>query len=42
MPQLNRPSARGKLHVVISVQVPRKLNKRAKKLLQELDLELRA
>jgi molecular chaperone DnaJ len=42
MPQLNRPSARGTLHVVISVQVPRKLNKRAKKLLQELDLELRA
>jgi molecular chaperone DnaJ len=42
LPQLNRPNARGKLHVVVAVKVPKKLNKRAKKLLEELDEELRA
>lgn len=42
MPHVNRPSSRGRLHVVIGVKVPKKLNKKAKKLLQELDAELGA
>lgn len=42
LPQVNRPNTRGKLHVVVSVLVPKKLNKRAKKLLEELEAELRA
>jgi molecular chaperone DnaJ len=40
MPRLGR-SGRGDLHIVVDVQVPTKLSKRAKKLLQELDEELR-
>lgn len=40
MPEINRPSARGKLHVIVAVKVPKKLNKRAKQLLAELDAEL--
>jgi molecular chaperone DnaJ len=42
MPEINRPASRGKLHVVISVKVPKKLNKRAKQLLAELDREIGA
>lgn len=42
MPELNRPHARGNLHVVVSVRVPKKLNKKARKLLEELDAELQA
>jgi molecular chaperone DnaJ len=39
MPRVDR-SGRGDLHLVVSVNVPRKLSKHAKKLLQELDAEL--
>lgn len=39
MPRVDR-SGRGDLHLVVSVSVPRKLSKQAKKLLQELDAEL--
>jgi len=38
MPTLN--GGRGDLHVVINVAVPRKLSRRAKKLLEQLDEEL--
>lgn len=41
MPRLNR-SGRGDLHVVVDVQVPTKLSKRAKKLIKELEEELAA
>lgn len=40
MPEVSRPSSRGRLHVVVSVRVPKKLNKRAKQLLAELEAEL--
>jgi molecular chaperone DnaJ len=39
MPRLER-NGRGDLHVAVEVQVPKKLSKRAKKLLEELDEEL--
>ncbi len=39
MPRLDR-RGRGNLHVVVDVAVPRRLSKRAKKLLAELDAEL--
>lgn len=39
MPRLDR-SGRGDLHVVIDVQVPNKVSKRAKKLIKELEEEL--
>jgi molecular chaperone DnaJ len=39
MPRLDK-RGRGDLHVVIDVRVPKKLSKRAKKLLEELDQEL--
>ena len=42
VPMLNRSGERGALHVVVNVKVPQKLNRRAKKLLEELDAELRA
>ena len=38
-PRLDR-GGRGDLHVMIAVQVPKKLSKNAKRLLQELDSEL--
>jgi DnaJ-class molecular chaperone len=38
MPHLN--GGRGDLHVVISIAVPTKLSRRAKKLLEQLDEEL--
>lgn len=41
MPRLDR-SGRGDLHVIVDVQVPMKLSKRAKKLIQELEDELAA
>ncbi len=41
MPQIGSRN-RGDLHVVIEIDVPRKLSRRAKKLLKELDDELRA
>jgi molecular chaperone DnaJ len=40
VPRLHE-SGRGDLHVVVGVSVPSKLSKRAKKLLEELDAELR-
>lgn len=40
-PRLDR-SGRGELHVVVTVNVPKRLSKRAKKLLEELDAELQA
>lgn len=40
MPVINRPKTRGQLHVVVNVRVPKKLNRKAKKLLEELDQEL--
>ncbi len=40
MPALQGRGPRGSLHVVTNVQVPRKLSKKAKKLLDELDKEL--
>lgn len=40
MPVVNQREARGNLHVVIGVEVPRKLNRKARKLLEELDQEL--
>jgi molecular chaperone DnaJ len=42
MPQVNHPSSRGKLHIVVGVKVPKKLNRKARKLLEELDQELQA
>jgi molecular chaperone DnaJ len=39
MPRLDR-SGRGDLHVMVDVNVPKKLSKRAKKLIEELDEEL--
>ncbi len=39
MPRLER-GGRGDLHLVVSVSVPKKLSKHAKKLLQELEVEL--
>ncbi len=39
IPRLDRRS-RGDLHIVVDVQVPKKLSRRAKKLLQELEAEL--
>lgn len=41
MPRLDR-GGRGDLHIAVDVQVPTKLSKRARKLLQELDEELSA
>ncbi len=40
MPPLDRRSSRGDLHVIVNVTVPKKLNRKAKKLLEELDREL--
>jgi molecular chaperone DnaJ len=40
VPVINRRDSRGALHVVISVKVPQKLNRKAKKLLEELEAEL--
>jgi molecular chaperone DnaJ len=40
-PRLDR-AGRGDLHVMIAVQVPKKLSKNAKRLLQELEQELKA
>lgn len=40
VPRLDR-SGRGDLHVIVTVSVPKRLTKRAKKLLEELDEELR-
>jgi molecular chaperone DnaJ len=39
VPQLDR-SARGSLHVVVEVEVPKKLSKKAKALLEDLEKEL--
>lgn len=39
VPHIER-SARGSLHVVVEVEIPRRLSRRAKKLLEELDEEL--
>lgn len=39
LPRLDR-SGRGNVHIIVSVYVPKRLSKRAKKLLQELDEEL--
>lgn len=39
-PSLDRRARRGQLHVVVNVRVPKKLSRRAKKLLNELDQEL--
>jgi DnaJ-class molecular chaperone len=39
---LNRKGTRGNLHVVLTVGVPQKLNRKARKLLEELDAELSA
>ncbi len=39
IPHVDR-NGRGDLHVVVAVQVPTKLSKHAKKLLEELDAEL--
>lgn len=40
-PRLDR-TGRGDLHIVVTVQVPKRLSKRARKLLEELDNELEA
>jgi molecular chaperone DnaJ len=40
MPVLNQREARGALHVVVGVRVPKKLNRKARKLLEELQAEL--
>lgn len=42
MPVLNRRGSRGNLHIVVTVGVPQKLNRKARQLLQELDAELSA
>ena len=42
IPVLNRRDSRGHLHVVVNVDVPQKLNRKARKLLEELDAELSA
>ncbi len=42
MPILNRRGSRGSLHVVVTVGVPQKLNRKARQLLEELDAELSA
>jgi molecular chaperone DnaJ len=39
VPQLRRPGARGDLHVLIHVNVPTKLSKRQRQLLEELAAE---
>jgi molecular chaperone DnaJ len=39
MPRLDR-SGRGDLHVVVSVTIPKRLSKRAKQLIEDLDQEL--
>ena len=40
MPKLDQRGGRGTLHVVVSVIVPKKLSKKAKKLIEELTREL--
>jgi molecular chaperone DnaJ len=40
MPVINQRDARGSLHVVVGVHVPKKLNRKARKLLEELEAEL--
>lgn len=40
MPRLRKPNKRGDLYVHINVVVPKKLSKKAKELLKELDTEL--
>lgn len=40
MPVVNQRDARGSLHVVVGVSVPKKLNRKARKLLEQLDAEL--
>ncbi|MGC4066122.1 MAG: molecular chaperone DnaJ [Polyangiaceae bacterium] len=40
MPKLDQRGGRGTLHVIVSVIVPKKLSKKAKKLLEELSKEL--
>jgi molecular chaperone DnaJ len=40
MPVVNQRDARGSLHVVVGVDVPKKLNRKARKLLEQLDQEL--
>jgi molecular chaperone DnaJ len=39
LPRLDRSGARGDLHVVLNVVVPKKLSRKAKKLLEELEQE---
>jgi molecular chaperone DnaJ len=39
LPRLDRSGARGDLHVVVNVTVPKKLSRKAKKLLEELEQE---
>jgi molecular chaperone DnaJ len=41
IPRLDR-SGRGDLHLVVTVTIPKRLNKRAKQLIEELDKELNA
>jgi molecular chaperone DnaJ len=40
VPVLNRRDTRGNLHVVVNVKVPQKLNRKARKLLEELEAEM--
>lgn len=40
MPVVNQRGARGSLHIVVGVSVPKKLNRKARKLLEQLDQEL--
>ncbi len=40
MPVVNQRDLRGNLHVVVGVNVPKKLNRKARKLLEQLDQEL--
>jgi molecular chaperone DnaJ len=42
VPVLNRRDSRGNLHIVVNVKVPQKLNRKARKLLEELEAELNA
>ncbi len=42
IPVRNRKDSRGYLHVVVNIDVPQKLNRKARKLLEELDAELSA
>ena len=39
IPHLDR-HARGSVHIVVDIEVPKRLSKRAKKLLEELEQEL--